>query len=338
MRKKIIIPLLLSVVFLTTLFNGCGMNSDTPMFGKIIGLNDNQVMRIEESICGKTEAAILILNITNQYKEDFGGEIKNDVKISDMSMDDYIKTNAKDELSVVYTLSALFDKNNLELTDEENDSLDLAAKLYFDSLSDEEKKYADIDVDSVKALYTNYYKADKYYENKTEGIAEEVSDEDARAIKVQYIFIENNAEVDAQETLKHVKKQVEKGYQDFIVQANKYTQAKETEVYLYKNKALEEWQKQAFELQDNKLTDVIKQEDGYYLVKCVSAYEEGETAKNKAKIIIQNKTDAVKKEYDDFIGKLSKDFNKDAWNDISVPKTKDLKNTSLFEIYDKYLK
>lgn len=338
MRKKYLIPLLLSVVLSTTMMSGCNVNSDTPLFGKIIGLNDKQVMRIEETICGKSEAAILTMNITNQYKKDFDGKIVDNLKISDMSFEDYVKVNARDELSVIYTLSALFDKNKLELTDDENERIEQAAQKYLETLTDNEKKYANADLDSVKALYTNYYKADKYYDNKTEGMAEEVSDEDARAIKVQYIFMDESGEDNPQETLKHVKKQVENGYQDFIVQANKYSMSKETEVYLYKNKADKEWKKQAFELQENKLTDVIKEEEGYYLVKCISAYEEGETNKNKAKIIIQNKSSVVKSEYDDYIKNISKDFNTDVWNDISIPMSTDIKNADLFAIYDEYLR
>lgn len=328
----------MATILTASVVTGCNINSDSNMLVNVAELKENQVLRVDENICGTDEASIIIMDMANQYKIDLGGDIGKDFKIGDKSFTNYVKDKAKSDISIVYAISALADKNNIELTEEETDKLGQAAKEYVSGLTDAEKKFVNASEETVKRIYTNYYKADKYFDEKTASVIEEVSDEDARAIRIQYIYMSTDSEEKPAETLKQVRKQVENGYQDFVVQANKYTEAESVEICLYKNLATQQWEKAAFELQDGQMTKVVKQDDGYYLVKCISAYEKDETTKNKANIVASNKSNIVKTEYDEYIEKATKDINSDAWNNIKVPMESDIKSTNLFEVYDSYMK
>ena len=66
-----------------------------------------------------------------------------------------------------------------------------AAEEYYESLSRRERMYIGIDKNRLKGIYEKYAIAQKLYNTLTQGINEEVSDDEARVIRIQQIFIRN---------------------------------------------------------------------------------------------------------------------------------------------------
>lgn len=318
---------------------GCNIDSDTPVIGKLVGLKDNEVIKIGSNICTTEEVKLVLMDTQNQYKKDFGSEISWTKQMGSTSMEEYILNKVKTDMSVVYAMSALALDEEITLTDEENNLISQAAKEYYQGLSEAEKSYTSATTDTIESLYRNYYLADKVYAEKTSGISESISDEEARVMKIQYIYI-NTTEVDvdkAKETLAKVKKQVENGYQDFLVQANKHGDNEVVEINLKKNEAKADFQMKAFELTDGSIGEVIVEKDGVYLVKCIKSYLENATLQNKKQIIMDSKIKAFEDDYNSYVKDNSNDFNKDAWSKLEFINDGNVTTSNLFEIYDKYL-
>lgn len=336
-RKKVLALTMIGAVAITGV--GCDIKTDTPVIGKFVGLKDNEIIKIGSSICTAEETKIVLMNLQNQYKKDFGQDVVWKQQMGDTTMEEYILDKVKSDLSVVYAMSALADDEKITLTDEEKNLIEQAAKEYYDGLNESEKKYADITTDSVESVYTNYYLADKVYADKTAGISESISDEEARVMKIQYIYIDTaeKDEEEAKETLKQVKKQVENGYQDFLVQANRHGDNEIVEINIKKNEADEEYELKAFELTNDAISKVITEENGVYLVKCINSYLEAETQANKAQIIMDSKIKAFNEAYSSYVEESANDFNTDAWKKIELSTDTDVTASNLFEIYEKYL-
>lgn len=318
---------------------GCDIKTDTPVIGNIMGLTDEQALKMGDVICSTEEAKLVLMNFQNQYKKDFGGQISWDQKLGDTTLKEFVLDKAETDLSVVYAVSAIAGKNEVTLTDEEEGLIEQAAKEYVSGLTDAEKSYSNATEETVKSVYKNYYLADKEYYIETGSISETISDEEARVMKIQYIYIDTSktSSEDAQKTLTDVKKQVEKGYQDFLVQANKYSDGDAVERNIKKNEAEREHEIKAFELKEGKISDIITEEDGMYLVKCEKSYLENETLANKEQMIMDSKIKTFESVYAEFLEKNSCDINSKVWEGMSFSNDENVNASNLFEIYDKYL-
>ena len=313
--------------------SGCSLPENAPIFGGG-SLKENEALKVEKTVCSTDVAKLYVMNLSNKYKRDFGGSVDGKMKIGDMDFDKYIITKAQNALSIIYALSALAQKENIKLSDEENQAISSAAKVYVSELNNKEISFANIKEESVNSFYTNYYLADKYCNKKIENVSDSVSDEEARAILIQYIHIDDNTGTkEARKILTQVKKQVEGGYQDFLVEAARYSNDDVTERKLYKNKATEEYELEAFDLQNDQISDVIDGDDGLYLVKCVEAYLKTETDRNKTEIASMNKAAMISKGYDEFVKSADKQINEEAWKNIDVISSDDVKADNLLEIY-----
>lgn len=190
MIKKKVIALGISMVMATTVLSGCGLKSDTPVVGDLFGLKSDEAFVVDKLICSVSEAKLIILNSANKYKNDFGGIVDWSQKLEKTTLGDFVKDEVKNDISITYTMAALADKNNVTIDDAEKTSIAAAAKEYYNSLTDEEKDYTTATEETVETLFTNYYKAKKAYNTLTANVGEEISDEEARVIKVQYIHID----------------------------------------------------------------------------------------------------------------------------------------------------
>lgn len=79
-------------------------------------------------------------------------------------------------------------QKKITLTDKEKSSVSKAAKEYYDSLNEAEKKFTKADLSDIESAYEHYAIAQKLYNSLSKGVDTEVSDEDARVIHIQKIL------------------------------------------------------------------------------------------------------------------------------------------------------
>ena len=97
---------------------------------------------------------------------------------------------------------------------------------YYQSLDSVEKEYINSDIDVVAKVYSNFYLADKVYNNVTDTIGESVSEEQARVIKIQYIkmSVGNKSAEEIKSKLKSVVKAVKANNVSFSQEAKQYSE------------------------------------------------------------------------------------------------------------------
>ena len=200
----------------------------------------------------------------------------------------------------------------------------------------EEKDYTTATEETVETLFTNYYKAKKAYNTLTANVGEEISDEEARVIKVQYIHIDTTKTKTNKATkqLEEVISLVNGGYQTFAKEAKQYSDDELVTKTIKKNEATQDYEIAAFDLANEEMSSIITQDDGLYLVYCENSYLKDETAQNKSAIIESTKNSAFSKVYDNYISDVKSDFNTSAWDDIALPDGENMVSTNIMDVFD----
>lgn len=336
MNKRKIAAVLVAVSLAATSFSGCSFKSDTPIIGKIVGLKDNEIFKVNELICGKAEYMLVLMNTANQYKSDFGGIADWNSKVDeDTTLESYVMEKVKEDISVKYALAAMAENKEISLTEDEKTNITIAATEYYLTLTEEEKSYTGADVNDVEKVYTNYLLADKVYAELTENAGTKISDEEARVIKIQYIRMstDKNKENKIQSTYETVTDLVNGGYQPFSREAKQYSEDATIEKTLKKNETTAKHEVEAFNLNSGEVSNIIQDGKNYYLVYCVESYMKDETAKNKQNIINKAKSDYFNKQYNYFLDDAETDFNSSSVEDIELSVSDNVKNTGLLEKY-----
>lgn len=336
LNKKKIAVLGLTAVMSATLFSGCKVSSDTPILGKILGLHSDEIFEVDRLVCSDNEYKLVFMNYVNKYKKDFGGEINWEAQIDkDTTLKDFIMEKVKEDISVKYALSAMAETERVKLDKEDMKSINGMVEDYYGSLSEEEKEYFDSDMDVVISVYTNYYLADKVYNKATETVGDDISEEDARVAKIQYIRMssENTSETEIVSKLTSIAKDVNAQKKDFAREAKQLSEDDSVERIVKKNEVKTKLESEAFNVKKEKTSKVIKDGTDYYLIYCVDNYMKDETTANKAEMIKSAKKAVFKKKYDSFLKDTDYDFNTSEWEDIVPEDVENTKTSSLLEVY-----
>ena len=337
MKKRKLVPIVLSTVLMATSMCACDVNTDTPVIGKIVGLDSDQIFQVDDLICSKAEYALVFMDTQNSYKRDLGAHVNWDTKVDEnTTLGDFIRDKVKEKLTVKYTLAAMADSQGITLSQDEKTIISNKANEYYNSLTSEEKKYTEASETDVETLYKNFMLADKVYESFTRNVGANVSEEEARVIKIQYIRMstENNKAGDIESTMKEVKDLVDGGYQTFEREAKQYSEDSIVEKVLKKNEVSELYEKEAFKLGNKQISTIIKDGNNYYLIYCVSSYMKKETQANREQLINTMKDNTMKTEYNAFVEQSDIDFNTEQWQKFKLSDDANINNTSLVSIYN----
>ena len=188
-----------------------------------------------------------------------------------------------------------------------------------------------VDLDDVKLSYQKYAIAEKLYATLTQGVNEEVSDDEARVICVQQIF------VSSQERAVEVQNKLANG-DDFASVASNYNEKDSIEITVKRGDYPSEVDRAAFNLDNGQQSGMITTAEGYYFVKCLSKYEEELTELNKIDIIAQRQKQQFDDVFHEFIVASEFDLNEQIWKDIDLDISGTIQTDSFFKVYDKYFK
>lgn len=333
MKKKRLL-LVAAVAAAMSITAGCGIKTDTPIIGKIAGLGSDEIFKVGELICPKEEYMLLFMNTQNQYKKDFGKGLDwNAAVTEDKTLQDVVREQAKEELSVIYGLAELAQEKQMSLSAEEQAAAESAAKEFYNGMTDEERDYTDSSLKDVENLYTKMLLAKKVKTDISKDAGKDISDEQARVIKIQYIHMssKNQTQKKIRSTFDEVTSVVNGGYQEFIREAKQYSLDSDLELTLKKNEADKKFQQEAFNLNDGEISPMIQDGTDYYLVYCVSSYLEKETGQNKNALIEAAKQQALDAEYQKFLSSVKTDFNTSAWEKINVSTDAKVRTTELMQ-------
>ena len=295
MRKRWAMGMTACACALSIALTGCQIgNKDIVVSGT---LSSRQVFTLDKSACSLKEAKVYLANYQNIYgtaytidlwQHDFG----------DASLLDYVK-----DITLEVTLS-----------EDETAKVAEAAKEYYASLSEDETAYMDVAETDIVEYYTHYALAQKLYHSLTNGVNEEVSDDEARVMEIMQIYVTD------EDRAHEVEQKLAQG-DDFASVANNYN---------------DEVEEVAFQLDDNAVSGMIAAGNGYYFIKCLNKYNEELTEANKSNIVEKREKEAFDDVYNEFVASLSSRLNTDLWDGIELTTDGSIQTNSFFAVFEKY--
>lgn len=329
--KRKFVTLCVAVALCSTTLTGCTIGN-TEIVLNMNSVGRNHVFSINGSKCTKDEARLYLCNYQNIYGYEYGLNLW-EYDYSQMeegtTLEDYVKDVTLAELANIMCMEQLAEQQGLTLTKEELEKVAEAADEYYESLSREEISYIGMDKNELKGFYEKYAIAKKLYNTLTQGINEEVSDDEARVIRIQQIYVKS------EETATLVQQKLANG-ESFTNLASNYNEADVIEKNLARGVYPEAVDDVAFHLDNNEESGMIATEDGYYFIKCLNKYDQELTEANKENIIVKRRKEQFDDKFIEFVENSQFELNEKVWEDIKVDTSGNITTNSFFEIYDKY--
>lgn len=291
-------------------------------------LSDKQVFKIGSATCGVKEAKVYLTNYQNIYGTAYGLNLW-EHDFGDDSLTQYVKDITLEELTHVVCMDLLAESQEVSLSEEEKANVASAAKEYYASLSEDEVAYLAVTESDIAEYYAHYALAQKLYHSLTNGVNDEVSDDEARVIEIMQIYVTD--ETKAAEVLSKLK-----NGDDFASVANNYNQLSSIQVTVSRDELPVEVEKVAFDLDNGEISDEIPVDHGYYFIKCLNKYDEELTEANKSNIVEKREKEAFDDIYNEYVSGLSSYLNQNLWDELELDTDASIATDSFFEVFEKY--
>lgn len=317
---------LMLVWALASVLSGCQVGNKEIVVSNT--LTNKQVFKIGGSACGLKEARVYLTNYQNIYgtaytidlwQHDFG----------DDSLTEYVKNITLEELTRVYCMDLLAESQEMALSEEELKSVSEAAAEYYESLSEDETAYMGVSELDINEYYTHYALAQKLYNSLTNGVNEEVSDDEARIMEIMQIFVTDKTKA------WEVRKKLTDG-DDFATVANNYNELSVIQVTVSRDDLPTEVEEVAFQLDNDEISGMIEVDNGYYFIKCLNKYNEELTEANKSNIVEKREKEAFDDVYNAFVSSLSSSINEELWDSLELDTGENITTDSFFGVFEKY--
>ncbi|MDD6039257.1 MAG: peptidyl-prolyl cis-trans isomerase [bacterium] len=294
-------------------------------------MSDDQLFIIGDEVCKVSVMKLLMINNLNLHSESYGIDLlkSDDLKVQ-KRLGQYVEDISMEELTRIYCMFALAGEQQIELSPDELELAQWAGEDYFRTLSDAEKEYLDITQEDLEDIYTKYAVAQKLYNGVVANVNEEVSDDEARVMRVMQIYMEDESRA--------AKAEAElEGGTEFISVAANYNMAENIELELTRGQLPPEVESVVFSLDNEETSPLIQTENGYYLFYCQNKFDEAATEERKADIVKQRKDDAFAVVYEPFVKTVHSKLNETALASISIDEMTQYQTADFYRISEKYL-
>lgn len=328
---------------------GCGLSEGTSKVVFTTGFSDNEVFRIEDSVCSIQEIMVYLINTQNGYESTFGSQIW-EAQTDQGTVSTQLKESVLAKVAQIKAMNLLAQEMGITLDEEELQNSREAAEAYYDTLNQ-----SDVDamhgatVDTIYQVYSEYALADKVYDYIIRDINPEISDDEARTITVEQIFLKtydlnaagekvpynDDQKNTAYLKAKSIKNQLIDGSTFEELMAN-YNEAEESTISFGKGEMEEAYEKAAFNLGTDEVSGIIELSDGYVIIKCITTFNREQTEYNKVRIVAERKREVFGEKYDAFVDTLTKELNEELWDSIEVTSDEAVTTSDLWKVYDVY--
>lgn len=350
MNKKFMFQTRISVLLLCliaiTLTSACAKGSTKVIF--TTGFGKDEVFRIENTICKKSEVMIYLTASQRQYEEVYGTDVWQ-IQKDGITLEESVKNTVLERLAQIKTMCLLAAEKGVELTEKEQDAAGKAAEEFLQGLTPEGRELLQADSETVELMFREYALSHKLYQYIIEDINPEISDDEARIITVQSLFLGPSHGGDEQPTDSYAEEELKEARTraveirealadgaDFLEMATKYGDNENITWSFGKGEAEPAVEQVAFLLETDEISPVIETKEGFYILKCVTTLNREETDINKTEIVEQRKREVFGVEYDRFVDTLARQINSGLWEEIEMVHDGSVPDGNFFEIYNRY--
>lgn len=262
-----------------------GADGEYMLSGGDIGITDGQVRLLLESVRSGYESA-LTSSIWN-------------MEVNNVPFGEYIDNLVLDMSLRLVLVNMLAKEKHIELSEQERSACEHKAEAYY-------LEYAGgidyINMDELNNLFIMMQLSDKVYDELTRDVDTQVSMDEARIIKIQYIYeAASDDSAGQQEKLEKAAAEYEEGA-DFAALAVKYSDSAEYSAEIGRGELEKSFEEAAFNLDSGQISDIVNCNNGSYLIYCIDDNVAGRS-ESQAESIIQRRKSEM---FDEYLGEFSK--------------------------------
>ncbi|MBE5867914.1 MAG: peptidylprolyl isomerase [Lachnospiraceae bacterium] len=343
--RRIFCLLAVFVVLLTA----CGKGGGGTTVVLTTGFRKDEVFRIDSVSCTLPEIMVYLTNTQNQYESVYGKQIW-DTDMDGVTLEENVKDTVLARIAQIKSMALMAKEKGVTLTEEEKALAGQAASRYYGGLNETEVALMGVEEKTINTLYQEFALAQKVYQLIIQDINPEISDDEARTIKVQHILIKtytldgtgkkveytDTAKQEAYEKAVSVQQKALKEGQDFESLATQYSEDSVMTYSFRKGEMDADFEAAAFQLGNNEISDVVTSSYGYHIIKCLSTFDREETDNNKLKIVEERRQEVFGQEYDLFVEGLTRNLNEDLWETVSFIHDPAVETSDFFDVYNEY--
>lgn len=336
----------LAVILCFSSLTGCQSDS------KIVfttGLSGDELFKIGSATCTTPEIMIYLTTFYNQYADAYGQEMWH-YDFGGVSLEEHVKDVVLSKMAQIKIMNLMAEDREIVLSEQEEQKVLAAAACYYEALETELRESENITLKVVENVYKEYALANKVYETITESADMEISDDEARTVTVQAIFLKNwklknneKTALDENETqqvldnAKDILNRIAEG-EDFETLAAQYSDDKQIVKNYARGMADAGFEEILFSMDEGDVSGIIETEDGYYIVKCISTMDYEATQANKLVLAEQRKKEAFSEAYTEIATNTHSQFRDKQWEKLTLKEEIHTTDANFFEIYDEYVK
>ncbi len=345
-KGKRLAAAMLSVLMLLA---GCGKSGSTTKVVLTTGFAKDEVFKIESMSCRVPEIMLYLTTVQNEYEEVFGEQIF-EVSQNGVTLQDNLKETVLARIAQIKTLNLMAQERKVTLDDAEKSSVKAAADTFYASLNEKEIETLNLSEKLILQMYTEYALAEKVYARIIQDINPEISDDEARMVTVEQIYIRtyttdgSGKRVEYAEATKTAAYNEAKeayalatdGAHDFESVAAQYSEYADIQTSIGKGQVSKELEDVVFNMSTGEISNIIEDEDGYHILKCLSTYNREETDRNKQTIMEERKKEVFGEEYDSYVETLTRTLNEKLWKEITCVQDPEVTTSDFFKVFDSY--
>lgn len=310
--------LLLIAAAVSAMLSGC--KTEIPLVSEI---KDTKLYSLPQSM-------IILTTERNKYQQLYTSQIWGVELPGGQTFETYLMDQVKEFLQEMRMMNLLAESKGVTLTSGEKEEVRKAAEEYYASLTPDDIAYMGVTQSDVRTMYEEYYLSNKVVVELTRNMNLEISDSEAKVIVVDEIVMSDKAA--AEEVLLKTKEQGA----DFSAIAREYSEDGTIERKIGRGEKPGALEDAAFSLAAGEISQVTEYEGKYYIIRCVSDYDEAATQERKSGLYTSRKKEAFDQIYARFKQDHAVTFSNDTWKDLKFSKEDKTTTASFFEIYKKH--
>lgn len=276
------------------------------------------------------QAMILIANERNRYESVYSGDLwRITVSEDNTGLDKLTVQNVKQFMEQLKLLCMLAEERGITVTSQERDLLRQLTDEYMAGLTGEDLAYIGCDRLDVQKLYTDYYTANKLVTSITSAVSSEISDSEAKVIKIQQI---GTADL---KKAKAILKRVKIDGANFNSLASRYTETETIEETLMRGSRGDLIERAAFDLEEGQISNILQIGEMYYIIKCVDGYSKDATLARKNRLERAMNNQAFQAEFAPYSQEHRIRFSERFWNEIDFQTPTGSTVDNFFDLYEK---
>jgi len=302
---------------------------------------DSVVMRVGDYPITYREVLIYMYQLKERYEPGFGKDIWNFQPDGDRSFGEYAMEEVKSNLTQIKIIVQQAQKEGVTLDEDEKAEVSEQAEDYLKNIRDEDIKKYGLTKEFIEQVYSDNRLAEKMFDVTTSVVATDIPDEDAKQITIQYFMVltdgvdRNGKSVhlkkkkqlsEAKERAKKLREQAKQA-DDFGNFADANSELEDCGLTYGAENVSREFAQESgvpmavlhagLSMKTGQIGAVLQAKNGYYVLYCVSDFDEDATRAKKESMIEQEQEEVFSNAYTEWSGGYRIEFGQKMWEQIS---------------------